>query len=234
MGLREGILERLHPEAQAYIAELEEHNHRLETRYDHLKEEYRLLVYKGFSRSSEQIDPSQEELFGEAEESAEQTPTATESTTVATHQRKRPGRKPLDANLPRVEILHDIADEEKQCACGHELVRIGEETSERLQVIPEQIWVERHVRPKYACHHCEGSGDEQRPAVRIAPAEPSVIPASIVTPGLLSFILVNKFCDHLPFYRQETRFKRLGIHISRQDMSNWTIGAARRLSPRVG
>jgi transposase IS66 family protein len=67
----------------------------------------------------------------------------------------------------------------------------------------------------------------------IAPAQPSVIPASIVTPGLLSFILVNKFCDHLPFYRQETRFKRLGIHISRQDMSNWTIGAARRLSPLI-
>ncbi len=102
-----------------------------------------------------------------------------------------------------------------------------------MAVIPEQIWVERHIRPKYACKYCEGSGDEEKPAVRIAPAAPSILPGSIVTPGLLAFILVNKFVDHLPFYRQEKRFERLGIHICRQDMSNWTIAAAKRLRPLV-
>ncbi len=87
------------------------------------------------------------------------------------------------------------------------MVRIGEEVTERVQVIPEQIWVDRIVRPKYARHHCEGSGDESKPAVRIAPVEPTVVPKGIATAGLIAFVLVNKFVDHLPFYRQEKRFE---------------------------
>ena len=81
--------------------------------------------------------------------------------------------------------------------------------------------MEQHIRPKYACRHCEGSGDEDKPVFRIAPAPPSILPGSIVTSGLLAFILINKFCDHLPFYRQEKRFERIGAYISRQNMSNW-------------
>ena len=234
MGLREGILHKLPEEARSYISDVERQLRLVEARYDHLKEEYRLLVYKRFARSSEQIDPSQEELFAEAEaQGSDEEEPGEEFTEVAAHARKKRGRKPLDENLPRVEITHDIGEEEKQCACGHELTCIGEETSERLQVIPEQIWVERHIRPKYACKHCEGSGDEEKPAVRIAPAPLSIQPGSILTPGLLAFILVNKFVDHLPFYRQEKRFERLGMHISRQDMSNWTIAAAKRIAPLV-
>lgn len=98
-----------------------------------------------------------------------------------------------------------------------------------MQVIPAQIYAERRFRPKYACRHCEDSGDEDRPAVRVARAPPSILPGSIVTPGLLALVLVNKFVDHLPFHRQEARFERLGIHISQQDMSNWAIGAAKKL-----
>jgi len=98
----------------------------------------------------------------------------------------------------------------------------GLSISERRKHIPEQIYVERHIRLKYACKNCEGFGDEEKPVFRIAPAPPSILPGSIVTSGLLAFILVNKFCDHLPFYRQEKRFERIGAHISRQDMSNWT------------
>ena len=243
MGLGEGILTKLHPEARAYIEELEQQaassqrwrrrHQALEVRYEQLIEELRLLLYKRFARSSETyIDASQVDLFAESEESA-RTDEVEEQIVVAAHSRKARGRKSLDEKLPRVEILHDIAEEEKRCACGHELTRIGEEISERVQTIPEQIYVERHIRPKYACHHCEGSADEEKPAVRIAAAPPSMIPGSIVTPGLLGFILVNKFCDHLPFYRQEARFERIGIHISRQDMSNWTIAAAKRLSPLI-
>ncbi|MCK4516833.1 MAG: IS66 family transposase [Spirochaetaceae bacterium] len=243
MGLREGILQTLPAQAREYIHTVEQQaagadlwrrrHDSLERRYNYLKEEYRLLVYKRFARSAEQIDPSQEELFAEAETESQAEETSEETLEVAAHTRKKRGRKPLDENLPRVEILHDIAEEEKHCACGHELVRIGQEESERLAVIPEQMWVERHIRPKYACKHCEGSGDEEKPAVRIAPVVPSILPGSILTPGLLAFILVNKFCDHLPFYRQEKRFERLGIHICRQDMSNWTIAAATRLRPLV-
>ena len=233
MGLREGILETLPAEARSYIADVEQQLLHLESRYDHLKEELRLLLYKRFGRSSEAAGGSQHELFVEAEVESRNEEDDGEELQIAAHTRKKRGRKPLDENLPRVEILHDIAEEEKHCACGHELVCIGQEESERLQIIPEQVWVERHIRPKYACRHCEGSGDEEKPAVRIASAPPSMIPGSIVTPGLLAFILVNKFCDHLPFYRQETRFKRLGIHISRQGMSNWTMAAAGKMAPLI-
>ncbi len=103
--------------------------------------------------------------------------------------------------------------------------------SERLQIIPETVYVEQHVRPKYACRHCEGSGDEDKPVFRIAPSPVSIIPGSIVTSGLLSFIFVNKFCVHLPFYRQEARFKRIGAQISRQNMSNWSLKVYEALKP---
>jgi transposase len=206
----------------------------LETRYDHLKEEYRLLLYKRFGRSSEkESGEDQPSLFEEAEVTADPEVVETGAITVEKHTRQKRGRKPIDESVPRVDIVHDIPEEEKLCACEHELVKIGEEVSERLQVIPEQIYVERHIRPKYACHHCEGSEDEDKPPVRIAPTPPAVIPGSITTVGLLAFIIVKKFVDHMPFYRQEKRFEQLGIHIPRQDMSNWVVAVGRMLSPLV-
>jgi len=226
-------IEQLPVEARVYIRELEEKleetNAAWETKYEHLVEEYRLLLYKRFGRSSERIDIRQDLLFNEGESRAPEE--HVETVTVAEHERKKGGRKALDEKIPREEIVHDIPEEEKQCGCGAKLKRIGEDVSERLQVIPEQIFVERHIRPKYACRVCEGSGDEGKPAVRMAPAVPSIIPKSIVTAGLLAFVLVNKFVDHLPFYRQEKRFERIGIRISRQDMSNWLRKAYEAIVP---
>ena len=201
-------------------------------KYDQLVDEYRLLLYKRFGRSSERIDVTQKLLFDEGEQTApDEERTEDDTATVTGYTRKKRGRKPLDEKLPREIIVHDIPDEEKRCACGNELTKIGEEVSERLQVIPEQVYVEKHIRPKYACKNCEGSGDEEKPAVRVAPAVPSIIPKSIVTPGLLAFLLVNKYVDHLPFYRQEKRFERIGIQISRQDMSFWQRKVYEALEP---
>ena len=188
---------------------------------EQLTEELRLALLRKFGRSSEKLDPHQKELFEEAG-SVPQEPSADDQITVPAHNRTKAGRKPLDPNIPREDIIHDIPEDEKTCGCGRNLDKIDEVISERLQVIPEQIYVERHIRYKYACRNCEGSGDEEKPVFRVAPAPPSILPGSIVTSGLLAFILVNKFCDHLPFYRQEKRFERIGAHISRQDMSNWT------------
>jgi transposase len=78
--------------------------------------------------------------------------------------------------------------------------RIGEEISERPHIEPPRIFVDRIIRPKYACRECEGTEDEDKPVVRIAPAPPSIIPGSMVSPGLLSTILTTKYQDHLPFY----------------------------------
>jgi len=250
MALSKAAREALDSQTRAYIEQVEREASRsqkaeqrwqrkyqtLEQRYEVLEERHRLLLFKRFARSSEQEPAGQQQLFAEAEETAEvsQTPEVEATTvTVAAHERKKGGRKGIDERHPRIDVLHDISEEEKQCACGDELVHIGEETREIVQVIPEQMWVERHVYPKYACHTCEGSGDEDRPAVRIAAREATILPRSIASPALIAFILVNKFVDHLPFYRQEKRFARIGIDISRQDMSNWTITVAQAIKPLI-
>ena len=127
---------------------------------------------------------------------------------VETHERKKTGRKPLPPELPRVEVVIDLPEGEKVCGCGCTLSRIGEEVSEQLDIIPAKIQVIRQIRPKYACRQCEGVEDAQ--PVRIAPAPARIIAKSIATPGLLAHVLTGKFVDHLPFYRQEKMFTRLG------------------------
>lgn len=153
-----------------------------------------------------------------------------EQVIVPTHSRKKPGRKPLPADLPRIDVLHDLSDEEKICACGCTLTRIGEEVMEQLDIIPARIQVQRHIRPKYACRHCEGV-DDDGPTVKIAPVPPQMIPKSIASPGLLAHILTGKFVDHLPFYRQEKIFHRKGINIGRASMCNWAMKTAEVCEP---
>jgi len=149
---------------------------------------------------------------------------------VPAHNRRKTGRKPLPEELPRVEVIHDIDETDKICACGCELSRIGEEVSEQLDIIPAKIQVICHIRPKYACRNCEGVEDD-RPAVRIASVPPQIIPKSIAGPGLLAYILAAKFIDHTPFYRQEKQFLRLGVELSRTSMCNWAMQAASACRP---
>jgi len=203
--------------------------------YEQLKEKYDLLIYKRFGRSAEQLleDAEQQLLFTEE---AEQTGTEVKETEqglqeVRSFTRKKGGRKPLGENLPRREKIIDISEDDKTCACGSNLSRIGEETSEKLQIIPPEIYVEKTVRPKYACRCCEGTGDEEKPTVRIAPVPPSIIPRSITSPSLLSTIFTQKFEMHLPYYRQEKQFTQIWAEISRQDMSNWQQQVYKKLSP---
>jgi transposase len=216
-------LKALPQKIQDHLKSLEKENAFLGDRIETLEEKLRLALYRKFGRTSEKLDPSQLEFFTENEDEKAEIVLEPETVTVAAHTKKKPGRKPLGDNLPRKEIIHDIPEEEKICACGCKLSMIDETVSERLQIIPEQVYVEKHIRPKYACRNCEGSGDEDKPVFRQAPAPPSILPGSILTQGLLAFILVNKYCDHLPFYRQEERFKRIGAYISRQNMSSWMI-----------
>lgn len=96
---------------------------------------------------------------------------------------------------------------------------------------PQKIKVIRYIRPKYACRKCEGTDSEQ--AVKIAPVPPQIIPKSIAPPGLLAYVLVSKFCDAIPFYRQEKQFSRIGIELSRVDFSNWAIQASRQCDPLI-
>ncbi len=95
----------------------------------------------------------------------------------------------------------------------------------------ESLRVRRHIRLKYACRACEGFADGGNPAVRIAPAVPQLIAKSIARPSVVAYLLTAKFCDALPFYRQEQGFARMGVAISRQDMANWTTRVACRVQP---
>ena len=174
---------------------------RLELENAQLREELYLARHRLFGRKTEKAVVENLPLFDELPMGIAEKPSELQAVEVAAHNRARKaGRKPLPETLPRVEILHDIAGEDKKCVCGHDLVKIGEEVSERLGLIPRKLFVEKHIRPRYACHHCEGSGDEDKPAVRIAPVPPSIIPRSIVTPSLLATIFIAKYCD--PLVRQ--------------------------------
>lgn len=168
----------------------------------------------------------QHSLFDEAEQTvAAQEPTSFLGVCVQGHARAKRGRKPIPAEFPRVEIMHDIREEEKTCACGAALTRIGEEVSEKLDIIPAKIQVLRHVRPKYACRVCEGVESEGG-TVKSAPMPPQLIPQGIVTPGLLAHVAVAKYADALPLYRQEGQFLRLGLDISRGTLAGWMIRTA--------
>jgi len=219
------------------VAELESRNEKLQARVlkqdariNFLEEQLRLALFRQFGKSSEQLQGQADLPFDDLKpgETLESVEVQAESAEVT---RKKAGRKPLSDTLPRIEELHDLSEQEKLCACGHHLTRIGEDVNEKLVIIPAQVWVQKNIYPKYACRHCQGLSDESAPAVKTASREPDLIPRSILTPQLMAHIWTSKFCDHLPYYRQEAGFARIGADISRQDMVNWTLKLAGSLKP---
>lgn len=140
-----------------------------------------------------------------------------ETIEVPAHSRKKNrGRKPLPADLPRERV--ECPPESTTCSCcGKELSRIGEEITEELDIVPAHMVIRDYVRGKYACSHCKDQG------VQTAPLPPSVQPLERSRPGigLLVFIIISKYVDHIPLYRMEKMFLRLGIVVSRQRMSDW-------------
>ena len=200
-----------------------------QSRIEFLEERIRLLQKELFGRRTEKPpkeDQHQLLLFDEADEPEPEL----EKVTVPAHTRKKRGRKPLPEELPRVDVVLDIPDDEKICGCGCELSHIGDDTSEKLEIIPAKVQVIRYIRKKYACKNCEGVEDEG-PTVRIAPLPPQIIPKSIATPGLLAHIIVSKFEDALPFYRQEKILQRMGIDLPRSTLCNWAVKMADRIEP---
>jgi transposase len=141
--------------------------------------------------------------------------------------KKHPGRQGLPGNLQRVRVEYDIAEVDKVCSlCQEPLTKIHEIVSEQLDVIPAQLQVKEHARFKYACRHCYGS-------IKTAniPAQP--IDKGLPSAALLSHILVNKFADHLPFYRQQRWFNRQQYTVSRSTLWGWEKNCAIALEPLV-
>ena len=209
------------------------------------QEEIRILKERQFGRKSEKFsaeDIAQGKLFNEAEmlSTSPRGEEAFETVRIAktTYTRRKRGRKPLSAQLARVEVVLDIGEDEKRAVPeGYELARIGEEASEQVHEIPQKYVVIRTIRPKYIVKPLADSGMaklEGPPHIMIAPVPARILPRSIATPSLLASVLIGKFCDALPFYRQERMFSRFGLCISRQDMANWAIAVASKLAVLIG
>lgn len=97
--------------------------------------------------------------------------------------------------------------------CGRDLVKIGEEVSEQLDVEPAKFFVHRHIRPQYACRACE--------TITAAPISPAVIDGGLAAVGLLSWVMISKLLDHLPLYRLEQIAARDGVTLSRSTLADW-------------
>jgi transposase len=213
-----------------------------EARIAILEEQLRLATHQRFAPKTEKLGPlAQHELFNEAEaltplSDAEPTPAA--EITVPAHTRERGKRKPIDAKLPRVRVEHDIPDAQKTCACGCQLTRIGEVTSEQFDIEPAKARVLQHVRFKYACRTCEGTSvvPEARngnygKAVITAPLPAQPIPKSNASPGLIAYIATAKYQDGIPLYRLEGILARYAIELSRTTAANWMIKAGVLVTP---
>jgi len=192
------------------------------------------LLKRLYGRSSEKLDPNQllmQELILEADKNAPQKVEdplpVTTTTTVAAHVRNHHGRQKLPEHLKRVEHILDVNDKEKVCSCGKGLVHIGNDITERLDYQPSSLYVNSYVRPKYACGdcQCDGCGVKQHPTPE-GPIERCEADA-----GLLAQVITEKYDHHTPLYRQEEKFKREGVNISRQTMSDWMSGSALALTP---
>ena len=133
--------------------------------------------------------------------------------------RPRAGRQPLPDHLPRIEHHHE--PESCTCGtCGSDLIKIGEDVSEQLDVEPARFFVHRHIRPQYACRPCQ--------TVSAAPIPPAVIDGGMAAVGLYVWILIGKYLDHLPLYRLEQIAARDRVILSRSTMAEWVgrIGVA--------
>lgn len=210
----------------AQIANRDQELKRKQLKIDQLTHEMATLKRWQYGRHSEQIDAMQRSLLDESidadiaaigleiEALRERPPAVPKS---------QPRRTALPASLPRREIRHE--PEHTQCHCGCALERIGEDISEKLHYVPGIFDVERHIRGKWVCRGCQ--------TLIQAPVPPHVIDKGIPTTGLLTQVLIAKYIDHIPLYRQEGIFGRAGLPIARSTLSQWVGVCGVKLQPLV-
>lgn len=209
------------------VARLDSESRLKQLKIDQLAHEMAVLKRWKFAARSEQLHGEQKTLFEETLdadlEAIELELEALKGETEKTPPKEKPKRAALPANLPRREIRHE--PDSTTCACGCELRRIGEDVSEKLDYTPGTFMVERHVRGKWTCAKCE--------TLIQAPVPASVIDKGIPTAGLLAQVLVSKYADHAPLYRQEQMFARAGLAIPRSTLGAWVGACGVRLQPLV-
>ena len=211
------------------IASKDRELHYRQSKIDKLTHEIAVLKRNKFGKSSEQLESDQASLLDEAidadlaaiEKELEQ---LSSSSTVGAP--RQPKRAPLPPQLPRVEMRHEPDSTTCSTAgCGCTLKRIGEDVSEKLDYTPGVFTVERHIRGKWACTKCQ--------SLIQAPVPAQIIDKGIATSGLLAQVLVAKYADHLPLYRQEGIFARAGMALPRSTLAQWVGVCGVQLQPLV-
>jgi transposase len=184
-----------------------------------------------FGARTERMSAEQRELFEEtlaadqasleAQLEALQGQSGAQGPTVVVEPRRQPKRQALPEHLQRVEHRHE--PESTNCGCGQPMVRVGEDISEKLDIVPAQFFVHRHIRGKWACKCCQALVKE--------PVEPHIIDKGMPAEGLIAHTLVGRFVDHLPYYRQEQINARSGVHTPRSTLAAWSGRAGAGLMP---
>jgi transposase len=202
----------------------------LQRSYACLKEEYLALKRLLFGPRRERLpeDPGQGHLFDTEPLTSipPEPPAGDPSEPAPAKNRRGHGRRPIGDHLPRRDVLHDVSEEDRACGCGRARTRIGEDVTEQLDYIPGKIEVLRHIYPKYACSRCKDG-------VTTAPTASGPIAGGLAAPGLLAHVLVSKFLEHMPLYRQQDELARAGILISRSTLCGWLEQCAQLFKPLV-
>lgn len=211
----------------AEVTDVRRDNTIKQLKIDQLTHEMAILKRWKFAARSEHLNAAQRHLFEETiEADLEAISLELEALKNLEHRtppKQTPRRAPLPADLPRIEIRHEL--DGTVCACGCALKRIGEDVSEKLDYVPGVFSVERHIRGKWVCARCE--------TLVQAPVPPHVIDKGLPTAGLLAQVLVAKYLDHLPLYRQEGIFGRAGVAIPRSTLAQWVGQCGVHLQPLV-
>ena len=199
-----------------------------QAKIDQLTHEMAVLKRWKFGRSREQLDTAQVSLLDETIDAdiaaiEQELQDLASPPAPAKEPRQQPRRAALPPELPRVDLHHE--PDSTTCACGCQLRRIGEDVSEKLDYTPGVLTVQRHVRGKWACSQCQ--------TLRQAPVPAQIIDKGLPTSGLLAQVLVAKYCDHLPLYRQEAIFGRSGYAIARSTLAQWVGVCGVQLQPLV-
>lgn len=208
---------------------------------DQLQHQLQSLLRRVYGRSAEKLNPNQMQLFETLLDNlaprtfAEPEPIAVpavEQSSSAAPAKKGHGRRRLPSDLPRTKVLHDLPEEQKPCpCCGKIRYVIGQEVSEQLDFVPAKLNVIEHVRLTYACRHCEQQVAEGGPQIETAVRPLSPIEKGLAAPGLLAYVIVSKYGDHLPLHRLERILQRHGVEIARSTMCDWMAQCAALLRP---
>jgi transposase len=211
----------------AQQSELSAHQEKLRSRdceIEHLKLVIAKLRRMMFGTKSEKITREIEQLEMKLEELETHQSERTTSITTGTDAKSKPARRPLPEHLPR-EVHTHLPQQDSCEQCGGELRKLGEDVSEMLEYIPASFKVIRHVRPKLSCTRCD--------VIVEAPAPSRPIERGLAGPGLLAHVLVSKYADHCPLYRQSEIYARVGVDLDRSTLADWVGATSHLITPLV-